>query len=149
MKPRLSALPVILLLAAAPADASQAERIAIWEWEDVPRVVAVGDLHGGYDKLVQLLKGSNLVDDSLAWTGGEVHLVAAGDLIDRGARERELMDLLRRLQAESEAAGGRVHVLLGNHESMALTRDLRHVHPDAYRSYLAEETQKRRSLPPM
>ncbi len=144
MMSRLSALPVLLLLAVASADANPAERTAIWEWRDVERVVAVGDLHGGYAKLVQLLQSSGLVDDYLTWTGGETHLVAAGDLLDRGAREREVLDLLRRLQGESEAAGGRVHVLLGNHESMTLTRDVRYVHPDAYRTYLAEETQKDR-----
>ncbi len=146
MKPRICVVSSLLLLAATSANATSAERTAIWEWEDVPRVVAVGDLHGGYAKLVQLLQGADLVDDALAWTGGEAHLVAAGDLLDRGERERELMDLLRRLQGESEAAGGRVHVLLGNHEAMTLTRDIRYVHPDAYDTYLPDETQKDRRV---
>lgn len=31
----------------------------------------VGDIHGQYAKLVQLLQRAGLVGDSLAWTGGE------------------------------------------------------------------------------
>ena len=37
-----------------------------WQWDDIPRVVAIGDVHGSYDKLLKLLRGSGLVDDQLA-----------------------------------------------------------------------------------
>jgi hypothetical protein len=37
------------------------------------------------------------------------------------------MDLARRLQSAAESTGGRVHVLLGNHETMNLVGDLRYV----------------------
>lgn len=126
MTPRaLPVLATLLLLQASSAAANPAERLAVWEWSDVPKVVAVGDIHGGYDKLVKLLASAELVDEALRWKGGEAHLVVAGDILDRGDGERPLMDLLRRLQDESEAAGGRVHVLLGNHEVMNLVRDTR------------------------
>ena len=36
-----------LLVPAVHADT--AERTAVWEWQDVSRVVAVGDVHGSYE----------------------------------------------------------------------------------------------------
>ncbi len=145
MFPRLVSISaVLLILGAAPAAANPSERTAVWEWQDVPRVVAIGDLHGSYDNLVQLLESAELVDGELRWQGGEAHLVAAGDLIDRGTGDRAVMDLLRRLQEESAPAGGRVHVLLGNHEAMNLLRDTRDVHRAACRDFAAEESPRDR-----
>jgi len=95
-----------------------AEHPSEWEWSGVRRVVAVGDVHGSHYRLVMLLRGAGLVDAKLAWSGGVDHLVLCGDLLDRGPQERPLMDLVRRLQSQAEAAGGHVHVLLGNHEAM-------------------------------
>jgi hypothetical protein len=109
------------------------------EWVDVPRVIAVGDLHGSYDKAVRLLQGAELVGEDLHWIGGEQHLVVAGDMLDRGTRDRPLMDFMRRLQEESEAAGGRVHALLGNHEAMNLMRDLRYVNPLSNKDWAKDE----------
>lgn len=90
------------------------------EWTGVPRVVAVGDLHGAYDELVAILKGTGLCGPNLEWTGGRAHLVQMGDVLDRGPRAKDIFDLLRRLEGEAAAAGGRVHALIGNHEAMAL-----------------------------
>jgi hypothetical protein len=41
-----------------------------------------------------------------------------GDQLDRGAQEVSLLYFLERLQQEAAAAGGRFHVLNGNHETM-------------------------------
>ena len=72
MRPRfLSTLAALLVLGAASVAANPSERTAVWEWTDVPKVVAIGDLHGSYDKLVQLLEGAELVDEGLRWAGGE------------------------------------------------------------------------------
>ncbi len=85
------------------------------------RIVAVGDIHGDYDNFVVILKGTGMIDSRLRWSGGRAHLVQNGDVMDRGPRAREILDLLRRLETEAAAAGGRVHVLLGNHEEMNIT----------------------------
>jgi hypothetical protein len=116
-----------------------------WQWDDVPRVVAIGDVHGSYDKLLKLLRGTGLVDDQLAWTGGGTHLVFVGDLVDRGPDDRQVLDLARRLQTEAAAAGGRVHPLLGNHEVMNLSGDLRYVSEKGFRDFLPEEDRKARN----
>ena len=64
--------------------------------------------------------------------GGEAHLVSLGDLLDRGNDSRAVMDLLMRLQEQAQQAGGRVHVVFGNHEQMNLIGDLRYVSADEY-----------------
>ena len=92
-------------------------------WQDVERVVAVGDIHGAYEALVQLLQDIEIIDGDLDWSGGTTHFVSLGDLIDRGPDSRKVMDLLMRLQGQANDAGGKVHVLLGNHELMVLSHD--------------------------
>ncbi|HVR29290.1 MAG TPA: metallophosphoesterase, partial [Thermoanaerobaculia bacterium] len=94
---------------------------------DAARVVAIGDIHGAYDPLVEILQAAGLVDEELAWSGGDATLVQLGDFTDRGPRVRAVMDLLMRLQQEAPAAGGRVEVLLGNHEALNLVGERRDV----------------------
>jgi hypothetical protein len=138
-KPWLSvAVGAAALLVATPGGAAE------WEWEGVERVVAIGDVHGAYEKLVSLLRGMELVGADMAWTGGGTHLVFCGDLIDRGPQERPVLDLVRGLEAEAEKAGGRVHVVLGNHEVMNLARDLRYVPPEGFAAFAAEESEEER-----
>lgn len=127
------AVPALVFGSPGPVQVSQ------YEWTDVTRIVAIGDLHGSYEKALRILKAAGLIDGDLRWSGGEEHLVITGDVLDRGTGGRELMDLLRRLQGESQAAGGYVHMLLGNHEAMNLMRDLRYVNPVAFQSFASEE----------
>ena len=67
-----------------------------------------------------ILQGTHLVDQTCAGSGGAAHLVQIGDVLDRGPGARKIFDLIRRLEGEAEAAGGRVHMLIGNHEAIAL-----------------------------
>jgi len=91
------------------------------EWTGVERIVVVGDLHGAYESFVEILQGTGIIDNRLRWSGGRTHLVQIGDVMDRGDRARDIFDLLIRLEAEAEEAGGRVHCLIGNHEEMNLS----------------------------
>jgi len=108
------------------------------------RIVAVGDVHGSYDGLVSILQRAELIDAETHWVGGEATLVQTGDLFDRGLQVREVLDLLMRLQGESAAAGGRVIVLLGNHEGMNLTGFFRDVNPEIYGTFADDKSEKRR-----
>ncbi|OGD28556.1 MAG: hypothetical protein A2V57_02935 [Candidatus Aminicenantes bacterium RBG_19FT_COMBO_65_30] len=94
-----------------------------YAWTGVERVVAVADLHGDYDSFVFILAHPEvgLVDGDLHWVGGKTHLVQLGDILDRGTGARKIFDRLMRLEKEAAAAGGMVHVLLGNHEEMNIT----------------------------
>jgi len=87
-------------------------------WPAVPRLLALGDLHGDYEKSVEALRIGGLVDDRLRWAAGSSWAVQVGDVLDRGASEIRILHLLERLSREAEAAGGRFVLLNGNHESM-------------------------------
>ena len=110
-----------------------------WQWDNVGRVVALGDVHGRYDQLVALLRGAGLTDSETNWVGGRAHLVLCGDMVDRGPDDRAVLDAVRRLQAQAESAGGKVHTLLGNHEVMNLVRDFRYVSTKAFAAFAEDE----------
>src|SRR5690606_24459191 len=48
------------------------------------RIVAVGDVHGGYDEFVRLLQDAGVINARRTWTGGRTRLVQTGDVVDRG-----------------------------------------------------------------
>jgi hypothetical protein len=106
-------------------------------------LIAIGDVHGDFDDFCLLLKRVGLVDSHLHWIGGTTTLVQTGDLIDRGPKGREVMDLLISLERESAQAGGQVLPLLGNHEVMNILGDLRYVSPESYAIFADGESQKR------
>jgi len=91
------------------------------------RIVAVGDLHGDLSATRQALLLAGAIDENDHWIGGELILVQTGDQLDRGDEEQAILELLDRLQDEAEAAGGKVHILNGNHELMNARPDLRYV----------------------
>lgn len=93
----------------------------------VDSLYVVGDVHGQHRRLRRLLENAGLVGEDGRWTGGGRHLVLLGDLFDRGADVTKTLWFVYGLEAQARAAGGRVHVLLGNHEVMVLTDDLRYV----------------------
>jgi Calcineurin-like phosphoesterase len=133
---------ILLMLAAAP----QAALSANWRFDNIERVVAMSDIHGAYDAMVATLKNANILGEDLSWTGGKTYLVITGDILDRGPKSRAAMDLLMHLEGEAEAAGGRVLVLIGNHESMILTGDMRYVSAPEYAAFADEEDADERAL---
>lgn len=86
------------------------------------RLVVIGDLNAAYDALVEILLGTKLVNRRLQWIGGRAELVQMGDLFNRGDGAVQALELLLRLRREARARGGRVTVLLGNHEVMTALR---------------------------
>jgi len=127
-----------------PRVEAQASRCEI---EGVERVVAVGDVHGAYDRLVEILTTAGLLDARLRWSGGRTHLVQLGDVVDRGPDSRKALDLLERLQTDARRAGGAVHILLGNHEIMRMLGDLRYVVPGEYEAFVSGRSERvRRSF---
>jgi len=117
-----------------------------WHFSDVERIVAVSDIHGAYDALVETLQAADVIDTDLAWSGGTTHFVVTGDLLDRGPDSRRVMDLIIRLEHEAPPAGGRVHQLLGNHEVMNLIGDLRYVVDEEYAAFLDIESVEEREF---
>ena len=107
------------------------------------RIVAVGDIHGAYDAFRAILLEAEIVDEEENWAGGEAVLVQTGDFLDRGAESIRVARWLMELQQQAPAKGGRVIVLLGNHESMNLMGDLRFVPPEMLEPMVGKESVKR------
>jgi tetratricopeptide (TPR) repeat protein len=139
-------LGVFLLAPAGSGSTAGARTEPPWEWNDVPRVIAVGDVHGAYDNLVAVLKNAGLLDEKLKWKGGKAHLVQNGDVVDRGPHSRKAMDLLMELEEQAEKAGGRVHVLIGNHEAMNVVGILDLVSKGEYESYTDRDSRRLREV---
>jgi hypothetical protein len=95
----------------------------------VESLVAIGDLHGDLAQTRKVLRLAGAIDESDHWIGGKLTVVQTGDEIDRGAEDREVLDLIERLKGEAARAGGALIAMNGNHELMNLTQDFRYVDP--------------------
>jgi len=136
---------LLFLLFAWQTNASTPQTNFQFEWNDVGRIVAVGDVHGAYDNFVAVLQNAGLIDEKLEWIGGETHLVQVGDILDRGAESRRCLDLLIKLEKEAERAGGHVHALIGNHEAFNMVGISDYTTPEEFRSYLDPESERNRA----
>ena len=137
---RISAQICFLLLAfSLPNGASSANNA--YEFDTSERVVAFADVHGAYADWTSLLKELGVVDDQLNWIAGKTRLVSLGDLIDRGPGSRAVVELLMKLEGQAARAGGAVHLVLGNHEVMVMTGDLRYVSPEEFAAFADDESQ--------
>ncbi|MFN8011602.1 MAG: metallophosphoesterase [Holophagaceae bacterium] len=96
---------------------------------DPGKILAVSDIHGRFGAVLALLQAQKVVDADLRWTFGRGHLVVVGDVFDRGPQVTEALWFLRALEEGARAAGGAVHLVLGNHEAMAMGGDARYLHP--------------------
>jgi hypothetical protein len=99
------------------------------------RIVAVGDVHGDFEMFVTLLRSAGVIDAANQWSGGNTILVQTGDVLDRGAESRKVLELLTALEKQAERAKGKVHALIGNHEAMNVYGDLRYVSAEDFTSY--------------
>jgi hypothetical protein len=93
------------------------------EFKNVDRILIIGDIHGSYDSLVKLLINNEIIDIDLNWTWGSGHIVFLGDIFDRGDKVTETLWLIYKLDYQSEAHGGAVHMIFGNHEILVLLKD--------------------------
>ena len=108
------------------------------------RIVAVGDLHGDYSAWLDIARGAGLIDGRNRWAGGRTTLVQLGDVPDRGPDSLKIMRHLMALQKEAPRQGGRVVALVGNHEAMNVTGDLRYVDPGEYAAFADSGSAGRR-----
>ena len=101
-------------------------------WQQAPAIVeigakgdilAVGDVHGDYDRLVKLLNGAHVIANTpshpanATWAAGNATLVFTGDLLDKGTQALDVIALIQTLQASAPAKGGQVILTMGNHEA--------------------------------
>jgi len=101
---------------------------AVLELDTNEHVFAIGDVHGDRKRLVKVLRAAKLVPalpsapDQVKWAGGKSVLVIVGDLIDKGHQSLQVIALLRTLQSDAASHGGKVIILMGNHEAEFLAR---------------------------
>ena len=127
----LAAVMVAVSPSSAPAQANQ-------------RIVAVGDLHGDFEVWIDIARDAGLIDAKSRWAGGGAILVQTGDVTDRGPDSLKIIRHLQKLQKEAEKAGGKVIVLIGNHEAMNVTGDLRYVDPGEFAAFADRQSKARR-----
>jgi hypothetical protein len=118
----------------------------------VEKIIAIGDLHSDFEHFITILKNKEigLIDNDLHWIGGKTHLVQIGDVMDRGKepedRAKDILDLIRRLEKEAVEAGGKVHMLIGNHEEMNITgialQYADYVTPKQFKDFLPEKYKR-------
>jgi hypothetical protein len=132
------AFVALFALLLAPSARAQAQ------WDNVERIVVIGDLHGDYDKFADMLQQAQLIDARGNWAGGRTHLVQLGDVPDRAPDTRRIMDLLMQLEPQARRAGGYVHALIGNHEAMNVTGDLRYTTPGEFAAFADRGSARRR-----
>ncbi|HEY8434268.1 MAG TPA: metallophosphoesterase [Sphingomicrobium sp.] len=108
------------------------------------RIVAVGDLHGDYAAWLDIARAAGIVDANGHWAAGRTTLVQLGDIVDREPDSLQIIRSLQQLQAEAPRAGGKVVVVLGNHEAMNLLGDDRYTTPGEYAAFADDRSPARR-----
>lgn len=108
-------------------------------------VAVMSDIHGQYNAARKLLINAGVMNEDHQWTYGHGHLVIVGDVFDRGPMVNEALWLIYNLQQDAAAAGGQVHFLLGNHETMILSGDVRYLN-NRYLTSIAMLTTPYRDL---
>ncbi len=126
------------------------------EYSGVDSIVVVGDVHGEFKTMRNLLLANKVINKKGEWLFGKNHLVFVGDIFDRGNQVTEALYFIRRLSRLANEKGGKVHLLLGNHEVMVLMKDSRYIAPKYrnmskrllinYYNFFAENTELGRWL---
>lgn len=131
---RIALLALAALLSFTPAQAAKQPE----------RIVAVGDLHGDYGAWLDIARAAGIIGPDGHWAGGKTTLVQLGDILDREPDSLQIVRNLQQLEAEAPKAGGKVVVVLGNHEAMRLLGDDRYTTPGEYAAFADDRSTARR-----
>lgn len=91
------------------------------------KFLTISDFDGHIEGFTMVLRGEGIIDQNFNWIYGDGHLIISGDLFDRGFHITECMWLLYKLESEAANQGGKVHLIIGNHEMMNMSDDWRYV----------------------
>ena len=97
------------------------------DYPGVTKMLVVSDIEGNFGAFRKMLQNNGVIDKELNWTFGNGHLVLTGDFVDRGEQVTEVLWLIYSLENKAKEAGGYVHYVLGNHEIMNMSGDLRYL----------------------
>jgi hypothetical protein len=124
MPARESPSPAAKLAPAAPALPSAPSR-----------VVAIGDLLGDRERSERALSLAGVVSSDGRWSGGSTIVVQLGDLTLPGPDTKAVLERWMALGDEAAAAGGKVVVVLGEHETLDLLGEWKQIAPADIRSF--------------
>ena len=90
------------------------------------KICVIGDIHADFESFYQLLYNAGIVNEKLDWTAKKLTLLIIGDLVDgktrmgkwNGDSDINVIKFVEKLMNQANEKGGRVIVLLGNHEFM-------------------------------
>lgn len=94
------------------------------------RLVVLSDIEGNLTFLDAALKKMEIVDDQGNWRFANNQIIFVGDSVDRGRDTYAVLWRIYALSQQAHAAGGKVHMLLGNHEQYLLLGKLKSAHPE-------------------
>lgn len=97
------------------------------EFSSPAKLMVLSDIEGNFEAVRKLLQAHKIIDEDLKWKFDGGHLVLVGDFFDRGQQVTEVLWLIYSLEEKAKANGGYVHFILGNHEIMNLSNDLRYL----------------------
>ncbi len=98
------------------------------EYKKVNKYFILSDIEGNFGAFRKLLQAGGVIDTNYNWTFGTGHLVLTGDFFDRGDQVTQVLWLIYSLEDKAKVAGGYVHYVLGNHEIMNMSGDIRYLH---------------------
>jgi Calcineurin-like phosphoesterase len=104
-------------------------KTAPYAYGKIDRIIAFSDIEGEFEAFRGLLIANKIIDEKYQWIFGKGHLVICGDLFDRGNDVAAELWLLYKLEGQAKDSGGYVHTILGNHDIMNLSGDLRYLQP--------------------
>lgn len=88
------------------------------------KIIAISDIEGNFNGLYSFLLSNKVIDKNCNWIFNDGHLVINGDFVDRGKQVTQVLWLLYKLDYQAEEAGGKMHYIIGNHETMMLYGDV-------------------------
>ena len=91
------------------------------------KMLVLSDIEGSFGAFRKLLQAARVIDADYKWIFGDGHLVLVGDFVDRGDMVTEVHWLIYALEDQAVAAKGKVHYILGNHEIMNMSGDLKYL----------------------
>ena len=98
------------------------------EYNRPKKMLVLSDIEGNFSAFRKLLQAAGVIDTNYKWIFGDGHLVLVGDFVDRGNMVTEVHWLIYSLEEQAATAKGKVHYILGNHEIMNMSGDLKYLH---------------------
>jgi len=114
----------------------------------VRRIIVIGDIHGDFEVIKKLLQVGKVINSKGDWIGSDTVVVQVGDQIDRcrhsskchtidykEGNDLKILYYFTKLHKQAIKYGGAVYSLIGNHELMNVSGDMRYVSLDGLNEF--------------